>query len=33
MIANVFVRTGERTFIDYLLHPVVASFDKAWRER
>lgn len=33
MIADVFVRTGERTFLEYLLHPIVASFDKAWRER
>ena len=33
MIAEVFVRTGERTFIEYLLHPIVASFERAWRER
>ncbi|MBX3680386.1 HlyD family type I secretion periplasmic adaptor subunit [Cognatazoarcus halotolerans] len=33
MIADVFVRTGERTFFEYLLHPITASFDKAWRER
>ena len=33
MLADVFVRTGERTFIDYLLQPITASFGKAWRER
>ena len=33
MLADVFVRTGERTFLDYLLQPITASFDKAWRER
>ena len=33
MLADVFVRTGERSFLDYLLHPVVTSFEKAWRER
>lgn len=33
MLADVFVRTGEHTFFEYLLHPIVASFEKAWRER
>jgi HlyD family type I secretion membrane fusion protein len=33
MLADVFVRTGERTFLEYLLHPIIVSFDKAWRER
>ncbi|MCK0505603.1 HlyD family type I secretion periplasmic adaptor subunit [Aromatoleum anaerobium] len=33
MLADVFMRTGKRTFVDYLLHPIIASFDKAWRER
>lgn len=33
MLAEVFVRTGERTFIEYLLRPITASFDRAWRER
>ncbi|MCB1938573.1 MAG: HlyD family type I secretion periplasmic adaptor subunit [Rhodocyclaceae bacterium] len=33
MMASVFVRTGERTFVEYLLRPITASFDRAWRER
>jgi HlyD family type I secretion membrane fusion protein len=33
MVADVFVRTGERTFVDYLLKPILDSFSKAWRER
>lgn len=33
MLADVFVRTGERTFLNYLLHPIASSFQKAWRER
>lgn len=33
MLADVFVRTGERTFLEYLIHPIAASFDQAWRER
>lgn len=33
MLADVFVRTGERTFLGYLLDPIVRSFDRAWRER
>jgi hypothetical protein len=32
MTAEVFVRTGERSFLSYLLDPLLASFDKAWRE-
>jgi HlyD family type I secretion membrane fusion protein len=33
MMADVFVRTGERTFLNYLFHPLVQSFNAAWRER
>ena len=33
MMSEVFVRTGERSFVDYILHPIIASFDRAWRER
>lgn len=33
MVADVFVRTGERTFLQYLVQPITASFSKAWRER
>ncbi|MCQ9379067.1 HlyD family type I secretion periplasmic adaptor subunit [Methyloversatilis sp. XJ19-49] len=33
MLADVFVRTGDRTFLAYLLDPIVSSFNKAWRER
>lgn len=33
MLADVFVRTGDRTFLAYLLDPIASSFNKAWRER
>jgi HlyD family type I secretion membrane fusion protein len=33
MMADVFVRTGERTFFEYLMHPIMASMHKAWKER
>jgi HlyD family type I secretion membrane fusion protein len=33
MVADVFIRTGERTFVEYLLKPITDSFNKAWRER
>lgn len=33
MQADVFVRTGEKTIIEYLLQPLTDSFNKAWRER
>lgn len=33
MTANVFVRTGTRTFLEYLFDPLLSSFEKAWRER
>jgi len=33
MMAEVFVRTGERTFLNYLFHPLAQSFNAAWRER
>ena len=32
MMADVFIRTGERTFFGYLLDPLLQSFNKAWRE-
>jgi HlyD family type I secretion membrane fusion protein len=32
MMADVFIRTGERTPADYLLQPLTDSFRKAWRE-
>ena len=33
MQADVFIRTGERTFLRYMLQPLLDSFDKAYRER
>ena len=33
MQADLFIRTGERTFMGYLLQPLTDSFRKAWRER
>lgn len=33
MFADVFIRTGERSFLSYLLDPITASFNRAWRER
>lgn len=33
MQADVFIRTGERTFWGYLMQPLMESFSKAWRER
>lgn len=33
MQADVFIRTGERTFLRYLLQPLLDSFDMAFRER
>jgi HlyD family type I secretion membrane fusion protein len=32
MLADIFIRTGERTFADYLLEPLIFSFKKAWLE-
>jgi hypothetical protein len=32
MQAEVFLQTGERTVLDYLLEPVMRSFDHAGRE-
>jgi HlyD family secretion protein len=32
MPADVFIRTGERTFFDYLMRPVLDSLSKAFRE-
>ncbi len=33
MQADIFIRTGERTFWGYLMQPLADSFRKAWRER
>lgn len=33
MQADVFIRTGERTFLRYMMQPLLDSFDKAYRER
>lgn len=33
MQADIFIRTGERTFFGYLLQPLMDSFRKAWLER
>ena len=33
MLADVYIRTGERTFLGYLLEPLTDSFRKAWLER
>lgn len=33
MQCDVFIRTGERTFLGYLMEPLSDSFRKAWRER
>lgn len=33
MQADLFIRTGERTFLGYLLQPLADSFRKAWMER
>ena len=32
MLAEVFIRTGERTMADYLLQPLMDSFQIAWLE-
>jgi hypothetical protein len=29
----VFIRTGERTFLGYLMQPLTENFSKAWLER
>lgn len=33
MQADLFIRTGERTFLGYLVQPLLDSFRKAWMER
>lgn len=33
MPADVYIRTGERTFLDYIMRPVLDSFSRAFRER
>ena len=33
MHADILIRTGERTFLGYLLQPLKDSFNKAWRDR
>jgi hypothetical protein len=32
MPADVFIKTGERTFFDYIMRPVLDSLSKAFRE-
>ena len=32
MPADVFIKTGERTFFDYIMRPVWDSFSRAFRE-
>ena len=32
MPADIFVETGQRTFLTYLMRPVVDSFSRAFRE-
>jgi HlyD family secretion protein len=32
MPADLYIRTGERTFFDYLMEPVMRSFSRAFRE-
>jgi HlyD family secretion protein len=32
MPADVFIKTGERTFFDYIMRPVLDSFSRAFRE-
>ena len=32
MPADVFIKTGERTFFDYMMRPVWDSFSRAFRE-
>ena len=32
MPADVFIKTGERTFFDYIMRPVFDSFSRAFRE-
>jgi HlyD family secretion protein len=32
MPAEVYVKTGERTFFDYIMRPVLNSFSHAFRE-
>ena len=33
MPAEVFVQTGERTALEYLLQPLSDTIDRAWREK
>jgi HlyD family secretion protein len=33
MPADVFIKTGERTFFDYIMRPVSDSFSRAFREQ
>jgi HlyD family type I secretion membrane fusion protein len=33
MPADLYIRTGERTFFDYLMEPVMDSFSRAFREK
>jgi hypothetical protein len=33
MPADIFIQTGQRTFFEYLMRPVVDSFSRAFREQ
>jgi hypothetical protein len=33
MPADIFIETGQRTFFNYLIRPVLDSFSRAFRER
>jgi hypothetical protein len=33
MPADIFIKTGERTFFDYIMRPVWDSFSRAFREQ
>ena len=33
MPADVYIKTGERTFLEYLMRPVMDSFSRAFREQ
>ena len=33
MPAEVFIKTGERTFFEYMMRPVMDSFNRAFREQ
>jgi hypothetical protein len=33
MPADLYIRTGQRTFFDYIMEPVMDSFSRAFREK